>query len=374
MTNYYSQKTEEALSAIPRNRRNEIGFFPTPKKQVDLLLSKMDIKKDDFVLEPSFGTGDFLIPLKELSKNVYGVEKEESIFHDFGNCYNIDFLTWETDLRFDYIIGNPPFFETNEYWDLFEDVSFGRNNVYSYFIKKSIDLLKDGGVLAFILPRTINTGYYFNKIREYIIRKTDIIDIIEIDRFDGVLQDLQILILKKGENSGRFLVNKKSTTIFSIEYENLNHLISNYKTIKDLGFLVTTGSVVWNENKELLSDDEGSLLVWGGNVGEFEFVEARGRKQFILKNPVYEKGIVSNRIFSGKLNFVFIDEPFLAENHVNVILNKENIITYEELIKLIKKANINEYAKYFTGSTQISKTELEEMPVWGVTKETGQMK
>ena len=38
------------------------------------------------------------------------LKKEQSIFEDFGNCFNEDFLTWETDLKFDFVIGNPPFF------------------------------------------------------------------------------------------------------------------------------------------------------------------------------------------------------------------------------------------------------------------------
>lgn len=370
---FYSPYTKKSL-CISRRKRGEIGYFPTPKKEVDYLLSFLNIKKDDFVLEPSFGTGDFIIPLKKLSSNVYGVEKEKSIFNDFGNCYNEDFLTWDTNLKFDFIVGNPPFFETKEYKELFEEVTFGRNNIYSFFIKKSIDLLKDNGILAFILPKTINTGLYFSRIREYIIAHTDIMNLEEINSFEDVSQNLQILILKKKENTGKFLVKKSSSIIFSSKYKELNDLINNYKTIKDLGFSVYTGSVVWNENRELLSDTHGSLLVWGGNISGFSLVKAGNRYKYILKEPSYTKGIVSNRVFSNKLNFALIDKPFLAENHVNVIINEKNIISYEELMELLKKSSLNSYCKYFTGSTQISKKELEEMPLWGVTRETGQTK
>lgn len=370
MGNYYSSDTEKAL-LIPREERNKIGYFPTPKKEVDLLLSMLDIKQKDFVLEPSFGTGDFIIPLKLLSENVYGVEKEESIFHDFGNCFNEDFLTWETDLKFDFIVGNPPFFETNEYKGMFKEVEYGRSNIYSFFIKKSIDLLKDGGTLAFILPRTVNTGFYFKMTRDYILKNTDIIKIVDIDNFEGVAQNLQILILKKEKNTGKYLVRKENSTIFSSKYNELNSLIRDHKSLKDLGFSVQTGSVVWNKHKEKLSNDKGSLLVWGGNISGFDFVDVPNRFQYIKKKPTHEIGIVSNRIFGGRLSFALIDKPFLAENHVNVIVNEKNLIAYEELMELLKKSNINEYCGYFTGSTQISKKELEEMPIWGAFKEDG---
>lgn len=374
MANFYSEKTEEIL-LIPKEVRKKIGLFPTEKDKVDFTLSKLSIEKKDFVLEPSFGTGEFLIPLKNLSDNVFGVEKEKEIFNDFGNCFNDDFLTWDTNLKFDFIIGNPPFFETKDYKEQFSEISYGRNNIYSFFIKKSIELLKDNGILAFIIPRTLNTGMYFYKVRDFIINNTDIEGIYDLDNFSGVNQHLQLIILKKCKNTGRYLVKKDNITIFSQEYEKLNSLITNCKSIHDLGFAVKTGSFIWNENKELLSNDEkDTLLVWGGNISDFRFVPAEERVQFVKKEHEFSKAIVSNRIFGGKLNFCLIDKPFLAENHVNVIINEKELISYEDLIELLKNSKINEYCKFFTGSTQISKKELEEMPIWGAIKENGQIK
>ena len=49
-------------------------------------------------------------------------------------------------------------------------------------------------------------------------------------------------------------------------------------------------------------------------------------------------------------------KPFIAENHVNVITNDKNIISYEELIEFIKKSQtLMNIVAFFTGSTQISK-------------------
>ena len=369
---FYSSKTKEVLK-ISKTERKKTGLFPTSKKIVDLILSKLEIKKQDLVLEPSFGTGEFLIPLKLFSDNVYGVELNKTIYSDFGNCYNEDFLTWKTDLKFDFIIGNPPFFETGDYKEHFSEISYGRNNIYSFFIKKSIDLLEENGTLAFITPKTINTGKYFYKVRDYIIENTDIVDLYEIEDFENVSQSLQVMVLQKRKNTGNFIVKKKDVSIFSIEYNKINELIKNHYSISDLGFEVKTGSIVWNKNKELLTtDDYETLLIWAENIKDFSFVNLSSREfQYIEKYPMYGKGIVVNRVFSNKLNFAFIDEPFLAENHVNVIINKENKITYEKLFELIKKSNIEEYVGLFSGSTQISKSELEELPLWGAIKEIG---
>jgi len=371
---FYSSKTKEVLN-IPKKERKKNGLFPTPKKTVDFVLSKLNIKKDDFVLEPSFGTGEFLIPIKKKSDNVYGVELLDYVYEDFGNCFNEDFLTWGTDLKFDFIIGNPPFFETTKYRELFPEVCYGRTNIYSFFIKKSIDLLKENGKIVFITPKTINTGKYFYKLRNYIAEHTDIVEMSDIEDFDNVSQDLQVLILEKKKNSGNFIVKKQNSVIFSNDFIYLNDLISNYKTIKDLGFEVKTGSFIWNENRELLSyNPNNTLLVWNGNIKRFKLVPVPRKKQRVRLNSIHKAGIVSNRVFSKELNFCLVEEPFLAENHVNVIINRENEISYKQLIEIIEKSGVCNYAKFFSDSTQISKNELEEMPLWGVTKEIGLIK
>ena len=372
IVSFYSSKTEDVLS-IPKKERKKIGLFPTEKELVDLVLSKLQIKKEDFVLEPSFGTGEFIIPLREKSDNVYGVELESSIYNDFGNCFNEDFLTWETNLKFDFIIGNPPFFETKKYKDIFQEVSYGRNNIYSFFIKKSIDLLKENGIMAFITPKTINTGKYFYKIRDYIISNTEIIDLYDIEDFDNVYQDLQVIVLQKKENTGKFISVKRDISIFSKEYKKINYLIENCETISSLGFEVKTGSVVWNQVKDLLSSKKKeTTLIWSENIKDYSLVKSSRREfQFVSVAPTYEKGIVSNRIFGNKLNFAIVDFPFVAENHVNVIINKKNKISYEELLEKIRKSNMNDYINLFSNSTQISKAELEEMPIWEATKEAG---
>lgn len=365
---YISENTYRFLRETPEDYRKKNGQFFTTNELVLKTLSYLNINNNSEILEPSFGTGEFLFELEKLSDNITAVEKDEALFKSLNTTKEIniicdDFLLHDfNSQKFDFIIGNPPYFETPLYNDKFEEVIKGRTNVYSLFIKKSIDLLKDNGIIAFIVPTTINTGAYFSGIRNYIVKYCSIINIENLGIFPTAQQNTQIIILKKETNDKNFVVEKDSGVIFSDKYEKLNSILKDSKSIKDLGFTVETGSVVWNQSVDKICDKEKTLLVWNQNI-QNEFTPL-SQKQYIEATPKYDYGIVFKRIFNkNKNNFLFLEEPFLAENHVNVIYsdNKEKL---KKLYDLLKSIDIS-YFFLFTDSTQISKTELEEMPIWG---------
>ena len=61
-------------------------------------------------------------------------------------------------------------------------------------------MLKPGGYLAYVVPPSMNNGAYFDRLRSYIIKNTNIekIDVINNQAlFDGANQNVMILVLKK---------------------------------------------------------------------------------------------------------------------------------------------------------------------------------
>jgi len=179
-----------------RDRKRQLGQFLTPPETARRLTKDLTFRRDDTVLEPSFGDGSFILPLIEkflplydgslperldqvLSRNIYGVELDPAlharclaaIAQRWDYCparhhlLCADFFQTAFPAHFDAIVGNPPFGGTiaPELQDKL-DREFGWRNgwkikkeTYSFFIVKCLDLLKPDGRLCFICSDTFLT-------------------------------------------------------------------------------------------------------------------------------------------------------------------------------------------------------------------------
>jgi len=81
-----------------------------------------------------------------------------------------------------------------------------------------LDLLKEGGYLAYVLPPSMNNGAFFAGLRKTIIEETNI-EYMEVlpkpDLFDQALQAIMLLVLKKGPNKGSYIFKRNGVTIFA---------------------------------------------------------------------------------------------------------------------------------------------------------------
>lgn len=119
--------------------------------------------------------------------------------------YNFDFIGDSKKItgKFDIVVGNPPYIEYGKYSDK-KALKNNFGNVYADFIKNSIDVLENGGVLGYVIPLSYTSTTRMTKIRNYVIETTNKQFILNFaDRpdclFTGVHQKLNILIAKKGK-------------------------------------------------------------------------------------------------------------------------------------------------------------------------------
>jgi hypothetical protein len=107
---------------------------------------------------PGAGIGTYVLAAIEAGfkpDNIYAVESDkryyglgERSFARFGVNYVLaDFLTWQPNMKFDVIIGNPP------YQDVTNPAK--NNKLWMKFVFLSLDLLKEGGYLSFVTPRSV---------------------------------------------------------------------------------------------------------------------------------------------------------------------------------------------------------------------------
>ena len=283
--------------------------------------------------------------------------------------------------EYDVVIGNPPYFEFKPDHELkikFREIIWGRPNIYAFFVYLGLKVLKPGGYLAFVVSSSMNNGAYFKKLREFIIRVADIEYLKVLDDpylFKEVNHTFQLLVLRKGPNTGRYVFRMNGITIFTDKVEDLRKAFKGATTLYELGYRVQTGKVVWNQNKDKLTNnkDEGVPLIWAHNIVKGRLVlHNRPDKPQYIKSSKYDIGpaIVVRRVVghprrSGGIEAALIPPAFkfLGENHVNVIYppSDASLEELEEIVRQLNSSEAQEAVKMITGNTQISKTELERL-------------
>ena len=387
------------------NHRKSLGQYFTPKTIREAILSKLPNKKiNPKILDPGCGTGEFLITADKYFKNpdIHGWDIDRELIDvakeniPRAKLKNLDALLSQDYNKYDFVIGNPPYFEFSppkEIRGKFREVINGRINIFSLFIYQGIKLLKKDGYLAFVVPPSMNNGAYFAKLRNFIVDNTNIeyLHVLNDPKlFSNALQSTMLFILKKGENKGNYLFKKNGILIFSENCDYLEKSFKNKLTLNDLNHKVRTGRLTWNQNKNLLTNNpkEGVPLIWAHNItpNGLKLPIINDKKPQYIKINNYDVGpaVVVNRITGSvgssriKVGIIPPKMKFIAENHVNVIFppqkqeqigidfktkqdKKRKFLSLEDLVRQLSSTKKMEIVKNITGNTQISKTELENL-------------
>ena len=382
------------MNKKPIQHRKAYGQYFTPKSIREELLKRLPKKQGPKVLDSSCGTGEFLLTAKEYFKNpkLIGWDIDEELVRisqklvPEARTENADALMRSDYEEYDFVIGNPPYFEFAPDVNIkkrYAEAISGRVNIYSLFIYQSIKLLKKGGYLAYVVSPSMNNGAYFANLRKFIINNCNIeyLSVLESsDLFHEALQSVMLLILKKGPNKGDYIFEKNGILIFSEHTDYLESAFRGKTTLSELGYTVRTGRLVWNENKHLLTHEaEGKIpLIWSYNVTpEGLKLNDIQRPQYVKIKDDYDIGpaIVVNRVVgrpgSGIIKAALIPEgmKFIGENHVNVIfppkqarlLGQQKSIGLEEILEQLNSGEKIRIVQSITGNTQISKKELENL-------------
>ena len=141
--------------------------------------------RDQKILDPAMGTGNFfsVFPKAMEGTQLHGVELDSITGRIAKQLYqdaNILVQGFETttyeDNTFDVVIGNIPFNNVKLY-----DKRYAENDflIHDYFIAKSLDLLKPGGIMAFISSKG-TMDKRDTTVREYIAGRADLIGAIRL--------------------------------------------------------------------------------------------------------------------------------------------------------------------------------------------------
>jgi adenine-specific DNA-methyltransferase len=399
----FNEQTLKYVETTDLAYRKQRGQYFTPRSIRDELLRQLPKDKTrPRILDPACGTGEFLVSAAEFfpDAEVEGWDIDRKLVEIAGSVAPRSKVQVKDSLKeeyrgtYDVIIGNPPYYEFSPDRPVkkkFGMLLNGRTNIFSLFIKLGLDLLKEGGHLAYVVPPSMNNGAYFSKVRDYIVENSNIEFLKIIDNaslFHDALQMTMLIVLRKGKNRGHYLFEHNGIRIFCEDPAFLKKSFRGTRSLKDLGYSVRTGRLIWNQNKERLTNkaEEGVPLLWAHNISASGLVfPVTDKKPQYVKTGRYDEGpaIIVNRITgasrTAKIRAALVPEKmkFIAENHCNVIFppkkggqldleyggrsSRRETVTLADVCEQLASPQKLVVMQNITGNTQISKTELENL-------------
>jgi len=225
------------IAELSNTRRTDDAAFYTNKALITEMIKALpDTDKEELrILEPSAGVGNF-IPLlikrfegKRLIIDLVDIDSNSSrisqvLLEQYGipescklNYIVDDFLLHPFEERYDYVVGNPPFFKmkgTDKLLKQYQSYAINRQttNICSFFLDKAVRV---GGYVAIVFPKFILNTPEFASSRDYYSCKSVecIIDFGE-KGFPGVLIETIALFINT-------LAKPKTTKVISVTH-NIN--------------------------------------------------------------------------------------------------------------------------------------------------------
>jgi tRNA1(Val) A37 N6-methylase TrmN6 len=275
------------------------------------------------ILDPCCGTGRFFLSFSDGTgdpEHLYGYDTDRTAVHiarinlmlKFGNRdfdprvrrgnFFLDELQHDgIQPYFDLIATNPP-------WGL-HNLKLMRSRLellhpeiksfesFSYILKKSIDLLAEGGRLSFLLPESILHVKVHADIRKYILENTRVERITHLGRiFTNVFSPVIRLDLKKGKKGSSFyFVNKNRRYqvdqnrfsgnryhVFDIHIDDIDRRILD--RIYGVRHTTLEGKADWALG--IVTGDNGRYVSLEGDGGKHEPVyKGRDVDRYVFKEP-----------------------------------------------------------------------------------------
>lgn len=359
---------EKSLEQLERKNK---GQFYTPKEIVNYMVSYLKVSSRKKIIDPACGCGSFLLAIMEEIKkqekdpnfsNIYGIDINKNaaeitklsliIKSDFKKEYIEIFdknivvgnsitknkkidpmaINWENQFNdvlknggFDIVIGNPPYvtlkkgkdFDPNE--SIYKHIIKGPVNAATLMIGRGLEYLKKGGILAFVLPKTILHVNSYSQLRSYILNNTSILHIVDLGlKFKDVRGEQIILILKNEKPSPNHMVEIKVT---KYPEKRLKHQPSIF--IKQSIFKAFN-------NKILLFDNElcYSLL---------QKIQSKGKRLYDVVDGQIFRGLpLNNKVFE-QFQYITDEKIIKGKSIVKFKINSIGYVNEKELKKINKK-------------------------------------
>ncbi|GAB6183672.1 TaqI-like C-terminal specificity domain-containing protein [Thermodesulfovibrio hydrogeniphilus] len=229
---------KEQIKELPQ----KIGAVSTPPWLVEFMVELANPNKSHCrILEPACGDCPFLIKFAErygYYHEFVGIDIDPEAINSakkrtsFATLIESDFLLWDSNERFDIIIGNPPYgiigdashypiYALKERKTLYRKKFLswqGKFNIYGAFIEHAVRLLTPSGKLVFVVPASWLVLDEFAKLRTFLAYMGKLIIYYLGKVFKGRNVSCVVMVLEKG-GQGLELYDKKNLLVRKIDYK-----------------------------------------------------------------------------------------------------------------------------------------------------------
>lgn len=338
--------------------KTELSQFYTPISIVEFIISLLNIENMSKIIDPAGGSADFLVgAIKanrkcatndnvyywDCSKNAVEVAKLNMIINGDGksHIYEKDSIENYNDnnSEFDFVITNPPFGDKTRFTgnkNILNNYALYKQGDYTQlgilFVERSLNLLKENGILAIILPHGYLTNPNDKILRKYIINNSQILAYISLP--EGAFKGSNT-----GVKSGILLLKKDS----NITTENVNYKIF-MATVNNLGFDYNSKNLTPlfmrnQDNGEYILDNNNQRIL----LNDFPSITEKF-KTFIydLADNKLQLNKIENESQRVNYNYVLKSKLFNEKENKNLIINPE--LFEEKYLKCIEKIQKNKFS------------------------------
>lgn len=306
--------------------KKDLAQYYTPIPIVKFIASLLKIKNSDRIIDPAGGSADFLVGILEKFKNnknknlikdnlhYWDISEDalkvafiNMVLHGDGrtNIEQLDSIEkWNyKNEQFDFVITNPPF-GTKTKWEKDPKImnyyklaqKKGNQQLGILFLERSINLLKENGILVIVLPSGYLNNSSLKYIRQFCLNYKIIADIsLPEGAFKGAETGVKtdILIIKKQSVSDDYQIFVSSVQKLGFDFKS-KKLAPIFK--RD----IVTGKYLLNQdNKEILDSDLENVLsefkkfAYDNALTEFEQENNGQQYNFVLKSELMQDSMLT---------------------------------------------------------------------------------
>ncbi len=326
--------------------------------------------------------------------------------------------------RFGLAMGNPAFGKikkTEEMGRNFARSLYGHPNLYGMLTDVAVHLVKArGGIVAYLTPASYLGGEYFKALRRTLAKEARpvSIDIVESreDVFADVLQEVALTCLRRGRKERQAACSVIQVGVDGLKITGTGSLVlpripeepwilprspadaplvarlANMPArLRDWGYRVSTGPLVWNRHKPRLHAEPAPgryPVIWAEAVmtdGTFSLQAAKSnhrarawftpgkandpnlvRRSCVLAQRTTAKEQHRRIICAVLPRSVIVEHKAVAvENHLNMFLptSERPKVSLEDLAAFLSTAAADRVIRCINGSVALSASELEAMPL-----------